>query len=39
MNIYKKCTEKPYSFLAINTTSGSDNPYVLGRILQREYKS
>ena len=26
MNIYKKCTEKPFSFLAIDTTSGSDNP-------------
>ena len=25
-NIYKKCTEKPYSFLVIDTTLASDNP-------------
>ena len=25
MNLYKKCTEKPYSFLAIDTTLASDN--------------
>ena len=26
MNLYKKCTEKPYSFLAIDATLASDNP-------------
>ena len=25
MNLYKKCTSKPYSFLVINTTLTSDN--------------
>ena len=25
MNFYKKCTEKPYSFLVIDTTLASDN--------------
>ena len=25
MNLYKKCTEKPYSFLVIDTTLASDN--------------
>ena len=25
MNLYKKCTAKPYSFLAINTILASDN--------------
>ena len=26
MNPYKKCTEKPYSFLVIDITLASDNP-------------
>ena len=26
MNLYKKCTEKPYSFLVIDTTLALDNP-------------
>ena len=26
MNLYKKCTVKPYSFLVIDATSASDNP-------------
>ena len=26
MNLYKKCTAKPYSFLVIDTTLVSDNP-------------
>ena len=26
MNLYKKCTVKPYSFLVIDTTLTSDNP-------------
>ena len=25
MNLYRKCTTKPYSFLAIDTTLASDN--------------
>ena len=25
MNLYKKCTAEPYSFLAIDTTLASDN--------------
>ena len=26
MNIYRKCTSKPYSFLTINTTLPASNP-------------
>ena len=26
MNLYKKCTEKPHSFLVIDVTLASDNP-------------
>ena len=26
MNLYRKCDEKPYSFLVIDTTLASDNP-------------
>ena len=26
MNLYKKCIEKPYSFLGIDATLTSDNP-------------
>ena len=26
MNLYKKCTSKPYSYLAIDATLASDNP-------------
>ena len=26
MNLYKKCTAKPYSFLVIDSTLASDNP-------------
>ena len=26
INLYKKCTAKPYSFLVINATLASDNP-------------
>ena len=26
MNLYKKCTAKPYSFLVIDTTLAADNP-------------
>ena len=38
-NLYKKCTAKPKCFLVIDTTLRSDNPYLLERILQREYKN
>ena len=27
MKIYQKCTAKPYSFLVIDTTLSSDNPF------------
>ena len=33
MNLYKKCTEKPYSFLVINATLASDNPLRFGKNL------
>ena len=26
MNLYKKCTAKPFSFMVIDTTLASDNP-------------
>ena len=26
MNLYKKCTAKPFSFLVIHATLGSNNP-------------
>ena len=26
INVYKKCTDKPYSFLVNDTTRSSDNP-------------
>ena len=26
MNLYRECTAKPYSFLVIDATLGSDNP-------------
>ena len=26
VNLYEKCTAKPYSFIAINDTLASDNP-------------
>ena len=32
MNLYKKCTAKPYSFLAIDATLASDNPSRFRRI-------
>ena len=34
MNLYKSCTAKPYSFLVIDVTLASDNPF-----LQKEYKN
>ena len=33
MNLYKKCTEKSYSFLVIDNTVASDNPLHFRRIL------
>ena len=32
MNLYKKCTAKPYSVLVIDTTLSSDNPYLSERV-------
>ena len=38
-NLYKRCIEKPYSFLVIDTTLASDNPSNFRRnILERIYK-
>ena len=39
MNLYKKCTAKPYSFLVIDTTLASDNPLRFRKnLLQRIWK-
>ena len=38
MNLYKKCTAKPYSFLVIDTTLPSDNPSRFRKnVLERIY--
>ena len=34
MNLYKKCTQKPYSFLVNDTTLTSDNSSRFGKNLQ-----
>ena len=39
MNLYKKCTEEPYSFLVIHATLASDNSLRLERTFQKEYKN
>ena len=39
LNLYKKCTSKPYSFLAINTTLASDNSPHLRKNLLEKYES
>ena len=39
LNLYKKCTAKPYSFLAINTTLASDNSPHLRKNLLEKYES
>ena len=39
MNLYKKCTTKPYSFLVIEATLASDNPLRFRKIFQKEYKN
>ena len=39
INIYKKCTAKPYSFLVIDSTLASDNLFYVSEIIfQKEYK-
>ena len=37
MNLYKKCTTKPYSFLVIDTTLTSDNPLRFRKNLFKKY--
>ena len=39
MNIYRKCTGKPYSFLVIDTTLASDNSLRLRKNLFKYNKS
>ena len=39
MNLYKKCTEKPYSFLVIDTTTESGNLLRFRKNFQKEYKN
>ena len=36
MNFYKKCVGKPYSYLLINATPASDNPFTLQKEFLRE---
>ena len=36
MNLYKKCTTKPYSFLVVDATLPSDNPlYFRNNLVER----
>ena len=35
MNLYKKCTSKPYSFFVIDTTLASDNSLRFRKNLQK----
>ena len=39
INIYKKCTDKPYSFIVIETTLASDNPLRFRKILLKHNKN
>ena len=39
MNLCKKYTAKPYSFLVIDTTMPSDNPISFRKNLSKEYKN
>ena len=39
MNLYKKCTAEPYSFLFIDTTLASDNSLRFRKVYEKEYKS
>ena len=36
MNLYKKCTEKPYYFVVIDATLASDNPSSFGKNLSEK---
>ena len=38
MNLYKKCTEEPYTFLATDATVTSDNPLCFRNFSERIYK-
>ena len=39
MNLYKKCTAKPYSISVIDATLASDNPSCFRKNLLEEYKN
>ena len=39
INIYRKCTDKPYSFLVIDTTLTSDNPLRFRKIIFKYNKN
>ena len=39
IKLYKKCTEKPYSFLVIDNTLASDNPSRFRKNLPKHLKS
>ena len=39
MNLYKKCTEKPNSFLVTDATLASDNPLRFRKNLSEEYQN
>ena len=37
MNLYKKCTARPYSFLVIDTTRASDNSLCFRKNIFKKY--
>ena len=39
INIYRKCTGEPYSFLVIETTLASDNPLQFRKIIFKYNKN
>ena len=39
MDFYKKCAAKPYSFLVIDTTLASDDPFGFGKNLLERIKT
>ena len=39
LNLYKKFTAKPYSFLVIDATLALYNLHILERIFKKDYKS
>ena len=39
LNLYEKCTAKPYSFLVIDATLASDNPLRFRKDLVKKYKN